>query len=299
MYSVRVEPGMERILVPQGVIPMYRSAAVSTMWELMRIVPGYVFVKTKTEWAEKVPDNDWRIIEAIGSREPSTLDIRTRQIVDGPLKGLLIYRIDPTVKAVLIRANLLGETREYWLPVRFSDGVPEKREEKAEKVEKEEKEEKEAGAKQGERVEEAAGSSSGEEKKGRKKNALSAYTDEQKAEMLEKAAEIGVKAAAKAFGIAWQTIAQMRRWCSGTGAGESAEMEAVRGNPPAEEAVREEPLKKEAATEIPPEKEPETQETDRKQTAILLAEENARLKGRLACLEEQVAGLQKAIRELL
>ena len=37
------------------------------------------------------------------------------------------------------------------------------------------------------------------------------YTDRQKAVMLTRAGEIGIHAAAKEFGIAWQTLARIRR----------------------------------------------------------------------------------------
>ena len=49
----------------------------------------------------------------------------------GRLTGLLILRVNPSLKSVCIRAKLLGVTRDYWLAVRFKSA-----EEKADKAEK-------------------------------------------------------------------------------------------------------------------------------------------------------------------
>ena len=191
MYSMRVEPGMERIQVPNGIVPTYLSAAAATMNKRLRVVPGYVFTRTKKDGAERVPEEEWKAIEAISSTYPSSLDVVTCRIIDGPLKDLPILQIDPAVKAVLIRMNLLGETREYWLPVRFADPSDKKPKEKV------------------------------------------VYTDEQRAEMLARAEKVGVKAAADAFGVPWQTIAQLRRWAAKSGEGEGTDGRPSRMKKPA------------------------------------------------------------------
>lgn len=140
----------------------------------------FVFTRTKKDGAERVPESEWKVIEAISSTFPSTLDVTTARISDGPLKDLLLLQIDPTIKAVLIRAKLLGETRDYWLPVRFADGTEKKKAET-------------------------------------EKKPKPVYTDEKRTEMLAKAEEIGITAAAKAYGVPWQTIAQLKRWAVKSG----------------------------------------------------------------------------------
>ena len=62
---------------------------------------------------------------------PSTLDVKAKKIINGPLTGLLILRVNPSLKSICIRAKLLGVTRDYWLAVRFKSA-----EEKADKTEK-------------------------------------------------------------------------------------------------------------------------------------------------------------------
>ena len=181
MYAIKIEIGKERIRVRNynnGFLPSYTSCAEGSMGKRLFVVPGYIFTMTNTHGAEKVPDTDWKVIEAISDSHPSTLDTTTQNIIDGPLKGLLILRINPALKSVCIRAKLLGMTREYWLAVRFADDG------KAKNVVKSEDKET-------------------EDKKMAKK---ADYTDEQIQKAIEKAKEIGIHAAGQELGIPWQTV---------------------------------------------------------------------------------------------
>ena len=130
---------------------------------------------TNTHGAEKVPEAEWKVIEAISDSHQSTLDMKNQKIIDGPLKGLLILRINPALKSVCIRAKLLGVTRDYWLAVRFKSA-----EEKADKAEKAD-DEKAADVVE---LKESKGES--------KKMAKTTYTEEQINQAIERAKEIGI-----------------------------------------------------------------------------------------------------------
>ena len=74
MYAVKVEFGKERIRVRHyrdGFLPYYISCAESDVGKRKLVVPGYVFTMTKVNGAEKVPDPDWAVIEAISDKQPS------------------------------------------------------------------------------------------------------------------------------------------------------------------------------------------------------------------------------------
>ena len=126
MYAVKIDPGKERIRVRHyrdGFLPSYVSSAESDMGKRMLVVPGYVFTMTKVSGAEKVPEQEWALIEAISDKKPSVLDVISKKIIDGPLKDLLILHINPALKTVCIRARLLGIARDYWLAVKFGYSV--------------------------------------------------------------------------------------------------------------------------------------------------------------------------------
>ena len=135
MYAIK--SNKERIDVRQyssAFIPSYTSAAEESMGKRKFVVPGYIFLPKMIRGAEKVPSTDWAVIEALSDSHQSTLDTKTGRIIDGPLKGLLILRVNPALKSVCIRAKLLGVTRDYWLAVRFeTPNDPEKVGQDAEK----------------------------------------------------------------------------------------------------------------------------------------------------------------------
>ena len=135
MYAIK--SNKERIDVRKyssAFLPSYTSAAESSMGKRRFVVPGYIFLPKPIRGAEKVPTAEWNVIEALSDSHQSTLDTKTGRIIDGPLKGLLILRVNPALKSVCIRAKLLGVTRDYWLAVRFeTPNDPEKVGQDAEK----------------------------------------------------------------------------------------------------------------------------------------------------------------------
>ena len=201
MYALKIENGKERIRVrsyASAFIPSYTSAAESTMGKRLFVVPGYIFLPKMISGAEKVPAAEWNVIEALSDSHPSTFNTRTKQITDGPLKGLLILRVNPSLKSVCIRAKLLGVTRDYWLAVRFSTPTPndpEKVGQDAEKV---------GGDGDGKAADvvELKDSNAGEAKK----MAKATYTEEEINAAIELAKEIGIHKAAKELGLPWQAV---------------------------------------------------------------------------------------------
>ena len=85
MYCVKVEPGKERIKVRQvasGFLPSYREADEKGRPDERKrfVVPGYVFMLQYAPGAVPVPEEEWKIIEAISDPAPSTLDFANQKI---------------------------------------------------------------------------------------------------------------------------------------------------------------------------------------------------------------------------
>ena len=107
------------------------------------------------------------------------------------------------------------------------------------------------------------------------------YTPEQQAAMLARAEEIGIHAAAKEYGIPWQTLTHMKR-----------RVEKEAGQVPA----RAEKPKKAAAGK---EKEKPDVSIETEEAGDDLKVEIAILKEKIAKLEAKVKKLQKALAELI
>ena len=191
MYCVKTEPGRERIRVrsiSSGFIPTYISAAPGAGKGRELVVPGYIFTLVKTGLASKVPEDEWRVIEALSDHRLSTVDPDGR-LVEGPLKGLeeLVSRTDLKNSALKIAVKLLNEQRTYWIRVRIASPEPEK-----------------ADSEQVPPVEEPVPEkSTGEDAE---KPGKTGYTQEQIREALKRAEEIGIHAAGKELGIPWQSV---------------------------------------------------------------------------------------------
>ena len=214
MFAVKVEIGKERIRVrsySNGFLPSYTSCAEGSMGRRMFVVPGYIFTMTRTSGAEKVPEAEWKVIEAISDSHSSTLDVKTQKIIDGPLKDLLILKINPVLKSVCIRAKLLGVTRDYWLAVKFVDATDDN---------------------STINVVESKNSKAGE---GRKM-AKTTYTDEQIEQAIEKAKEVGIHAAGKELGIPWQAI---QGFCKKAGVMEEASKQPAKKTKKTDETKQE------------------------------------------------------------
>ena len=195
MYAIQVEPGKERIRVrhyTNGFLPSYRPADEGGAGRKL-VVPGYIFMLTKVPGAVKVPDSDWKVIEAISDTHASTISDNWKTISAGPLQGLLILRVNQKQSSVLIRAKLLGITRDYWLKVE-PELLPKTDDEHAAPVIESMQQKKQT--EEAEMAENKAG------KKAEKKT----YTEEEIQAALKKADEVGIHAAGKELDIPWQAI---------------------------------------------------------------------------------------------
>ncbi len=273
MYALKVDLGRENVAVRQvngGFLPTYQPV---NNWKRL-VVPGYVFIPDNTDGAVEVPENEWKIIEAVSDPRISTWNPETGTIIDGPLSDLEITKVDQQQSAVLIRAVLLGSPQNYWLKVWIGTEPPEEPEEPADDTEE----------------------SQGKKGKGDKKMAGEKvnYTEEQMQEAVKMAEEKGIRAAADELGIPWQTVTS---W--------------VRKSDPNRPTVRR-PKKQKTADEAPapkgkPGRKPKKQPAEQPEAPapapsadlVALKSENAVLREKVAKLEAQVVKLQKAIQELL
>ena len=280
MYAVKVENGMEKIRARRyaaGTAPLYTSAAEESMGKKMLVVPGYIFTSTKMIGAEKVQDSEWRVIEALSDKNPSTLDISSGKIIDGPLKGLLILNINPMVKAVLVRARLLGVTRDYWLAVRFVKNADE-----LIKVSESEKT--------------ADTGASGTTGFAEEAPAL----EEPMMQAIERAKEIGMHAAAQETGIPWQSI---RFAAKKAGIEITPKMtrkkKKAQDSPPetGSEKLKQKPRKKDDT--VPDAEEGEEFLPEESEELRQVKTENAMLKETVAKLETKVEKLKRAIEHLM
>ena len=98
MYCVKVEPGTEKTRVRNyagAFLPSYSPAvryAVSAGKRSL-IVPGYVFTLSPVGKSVLVPEEEWRIIDALS--DPSLSSVNSEGVIwDGPLKGLIAASVD-------------------------------------------------------------------------------------------------------------------------------------------------------------------------------------------------------------
>ena len=296
MYCVKVDEGRERARVRDyhsGFLPSYKPAYLFSPDFPARpnvrgakhlVVPGYIFMLRRAPRSQPVDEEEWKIIEAISDSHPSVLDPETGKIIDGPLKDLnhLVTRVEGD--HVRITVTLLGLERRYWIQVSFPAPASESSEETAEGGAEESAENKAEAAPEEEK--EGTPEEKEKEKTDREEPNMSQkpdYTPEQQAAMLARAEEIGIHAAAKEYGIPWQTLTHMKR---------RAEKEA--GQVPAR---AEKPKKAAAGKEKKKEKPDISVETE--EAGDDLKVENAILKEKIAKLETKVKKLQKALAELI
>lgn len=315
MYCMKVEPGRERIKVRQvasGFLPSYRQAGENGKTEEGKrlVVPGYVFMLQYTPGALQVPEDEWKIIEAISDPAPSVLDYLNKKITEGPLKAVEEKITSFEENWIRVYVNLLGENRWYRLAVVTCEPETEDTEEET-AVSDGTTAEIGNGADGSDGADTGAGrvdgnsegadtepgnaaghpDGTGTAKKGEGKDmsevTRSGFTAQQEARMIARAEEIGTKEAAEEFGVNWQVIAGMKRRARARGeetvateekkAGEALKMETA-GKNGAETAVSE--------TEAPGDTEG-------------LKVENAILREKVGKLEAQVEKLRKALQELI
>ena len=164
-----------------------------------------------TRNAQLVPNEEWEIIDKLSASAISTLD-KDGKIVSGPLKGLDPYVTKTGKDHVQLCVNLFGEARTYRLPCRIAEETEEAAEAKESKA-------KMADAESGKKE----------------------LSEEQIAAALKRAEKVGIHAAAREFGIAWQTLARIRRRAAAAVPEKKAPVEktgsAKRGRPKIVKAV--------------------------------------------------------------
>ena len=285
MYCIKVTPGSERIKVRQvasGFNPKYREAEANGKISDKRLaVPGYVFTMQFTPGAKKVPEAEWKIVEAVSDPHVSTVDQRKRRVVDGPLKSIEKSISVIQASRVKVSAMILGEERTYWLPVNSAeDGMSSAEEEPGTGAG--------GNAEAGETEDSANAAEEGKEEETRKADQKPKskydFTEEQKAAMMARADEIGYREAAKEFSVPWQAIAQLKR-----------REQEKNGEPPVSKAPkpgtgrRRRKTEADAVSGLPA----------ASANAGSLKDENAMLRKKLSELEARAEKLKKAICELL
>ena len=171
-------------------------------------VPGYVFTPQYAPGTVQVPEDEWKIIEALADPAPSVFDHANRTFAEGPLRDVEAEITDIEAERIRLCVKLLGENREYWLAVTPLD--PETAEAFRKAVP-----EMPVSADGG--TDESGGSG------GRTVMSEKAvFTQEQEAEILARAEEVGTKQAAEEYSVSWQVIAGMKRRARGKKAGTDA-----------------------------------------------------------------------------
>lgn len=319
MYCVKVEPGKERIKVRQvasGFLPSYREADETGRPDERKrfVVPGYVFMLQYAPGAVPVPEEEWKMIEAISDPAPSTLDFANRKIVEGPLQAVEGNITAFEENRIRVYANLLGENRWYRLAVvpfvpeaaEGSDGTGAAGDAGADGSDGAAADGAGADGSDGTIAAEGAGETAKGEAEDMSEIARSGYTKEQEAQMIARAEEIGVRAAAAEYGVNWQVVAGMKRRAK-NGGKEAAEEKKPAKAPKTEAAAPETAAapEKTAAGEAAPKAAGTPAETaTATETAAsgnieALKVENAILREKIEKMEAQVEKLRKALQELI
>lgn len=319
MYCVKVEPGKERIKVRQvasGFLPSYREADETGRPDERKrfVVPGYVFMLQYAPGAVLVPEEEWKMIEAISDPAPSTLDFANRKIVEGPLQAVEGNITAFEENRIRVYANLLGENRWYRLAVvpfvpeaaEGSDGTGAAGDAGADGSDGAAADGAGADGSDGTIAAEGAGETAKGEAEDMSEIARSGYTKEQEAQMIARAEEIGVRAAAAEYGVNWQVVAGMKRRAR-NGGKEAAEEKKPAKAPKTEAAAPETaaaPEKTTAGEAAPkaagtPAETATATETAASGNIEALKVENAILREKIEKMEAQVEKLRKALQELI
>ncbi len=319
MYCVKVEPGKERIKVRQvasGFLPSYREADETGRPDERKrfVVPGYVFMLQYAPGAVPVPEEEWKMIEAISDPAPSTLDFANRKIVEGPLQAVEGNITAFEENRIRVYANLLGENRWYRLAVvpfvpeaaEGSDGTGAAGDAGADGSDGAAADGAGADGSDGTIAAEGAGETAKGEAEDMSEIARSGYTKEQEAQIIARAEEIGVRAAAAEYGVNWQVVAGMKRRAR-NGGKEAAEEKKPAKAPKTEAAAPETaaaPEKTTAGEAAPkaagtPAETATATETAASGNIEALKVENAILREKIEKMEAQVEKLRKALQELI
>ena len=272
MYAVKVVQGWERAEVrhiSSGFLPTYRVKTDSADRSVRRlVVPGYVFTLVRVRNAVQVPDGEWEVIDRLSDSADSAMD-QDGKFVSGPLVGLEQYVIWRGPDFVELSVNLLGETRRYRLPCQVAEGTGELKK-------------------------------NGEDVSGMAKE-KTVYTDEQKAAMIARADEIGVKAAAEEYGVPWQVVAQAKRWAAEKSGSEKT---ASAGKASGKKTRGKKAAAKGASDSVPSDKKTRVRKPSVKKTGAAVKEEKSEAGKNIApgrpatALEIENASLREQVKEL-
>ena len=120
MYCLRVGPGTEKKQarkIANGFLPMYHSVDEYGRDGKQPVVPGYVFTTQYVPGTVRVPEDEWKMIEALSNPQPSVLDHANRSFSEGPLKAVEGDITEIEAERINVCVKLLGENRMYWLAV--------------------------------------------------------------------------------------------------------------------------------------------------------------------------------------
>lgn len=204
MYCLRVSPGTERKQVRRianGFLPMYHSMDEYGRDGKHLVVPGYVFTTQYVPGTVGVPEDEWKIIEALSDPQPSVLDHANRCITEGPLKAVEGDITEMEAERINVCVKLLGENRICWLVVEPLD--PETAETYRKPILEEPSEDEIAADTEPRKKVRGSGTA--------QKGPKYTFTEEQIREMLALEARVGIQKAAKEYNVPWQTIAQYKR----------------------------------------------------------------------------------------
>lgn len=254
------------------------------------------------------------MIEAISDPAPSTLDFANRKIVEGPLQAVEGNITAFEENRIRVYANLLGENRWYRLAVvpfvpeaaEGSDGTGAAGDAGADGSDGAAADGAGADGSDGTIAAEGAGETAKGEAEDMSEIARSGYTKEQEAQMIARAEEIGVRAAAAEYGVNWQVVAGMKRRAK-NGGKEAAEEKKPAKAPKTEAAAPETaaaPEKTTAGEAAPkaagtPAETATATETAASGNIEALKVENAILREKIEKMEAQVEKLRKALQELI
>jgi len=194
VYCLRVSPGTEKRQVgktSEGFLPMYNSMNEKGRIGKHLVVPGYVFTPNYVPGTVQVPEDEWKIIDALSDPQPSVLDHANRLITEGPLQAIQGEITELEAERINVCVRLLGENRQYWLVVTPLD--QETADTYRKPVAEEPAEDKQNGA------------------KATNEKVKMEYTPEQEAEMIARSEEVGIRQTAEEYSVNWQVIAGMKR----------------------------------------------------------------------------------------
>ncbi len=98
MYYIKVTPGTERIQVRRycnGFLASYQPGKAGAEKGRELIIPGAIFMLTKMPRYEVVPEEDWKMIDALSDSKVSVIG-EDGKLISVPMMGLVDHLISRT-----------------------------------------------------------------------------------------------------------------------------------------------------------------------------------------------------------